>query len=529
MAGARKAKRRAKKRCRKPLKVRSRVVRRKGKRRREYYCARPHRGKPKPPAQGGSPTPTPTPSPPVVVPPPPPAVSGPPVEGVPVYDGPFGRREAERLLWRAGFGPTRGQGDALAQFGVQGAVRSLTRPQVPEQLIGPEPPGGRANPLIGNGNDHLWWFDRMVRTNRPLIERMTLIWHDWFATSNTGVNSVTMMLTQNEMFRREGLGPFRQLLLNIASDGAMLKWLNGTANKKGRPNENYARESMELFSLGADRGAYTEFDVREMARAHTGWASDPDPEGQGDARINFRIWPPIHDQGEKTIFGQTGNFDWADATRLCWEHPLHPSFLVDKLWSYFIPTPPDDGTRAALEGAYTAGGSVVLPLVEAILMHPDLYRGESMVKPPVVFAAGLVRTLGKGVGGAIFTWTEMAGQRLFYPPNVDGWHDHAWLDTTTMRARWMIVYYLLNDGWIDMGSQEAATYDPAETPSRAVARALDFWGDPPFSDASREALERWAAETLSVMSTGLTPSQRRAMRQNALRHLVGASPDLQLC
>ena len=523
MARAPKAKRRARKRCRKPLKLRSRVVRRKGRRRREYYCAPPrrrrHKAEPAPPPAAGLPE-----SP--ALPPPPPAISGPPVEGVPVYDGPFGLREAERLLWRAGFGPTPGQADALASFGVEGAVRSLTRPQVPEQLIGPEPPEGRVNPLTGNGNDHLWWFDRMVRTNRPLIERMTLIWHDWFATSNVGVNSVRMMLDQNEKFRSGGLGSFHQMLLNVASDGAMIRWLN-KGNKKGKPNENYARESMELFTLGADRGAYTEMDVREMARCHTGWASDPSPDGDG--RVNYRIWPPIQDQGEKTIFGQSGNFDWADASRLCWEHPMHPSFLVDKLWGYFIPTPPDDRTRRALEAAYTARGLVVLPLVEAILMHPDLYRGESMVKQPVVFAAGLARALGKGVGGALFTWTEIAGQRLFYPPNVDGWHHEAWLDTTTIRARWMLVYYLLSDRWIDMDSQDAATYDPAETPSQAVSRALAFWGGPPFSDASREALERWAAASLSGTSTTLTPSQRRAMRQNALRQLVGASPDLQVC
>ena len=133
----------------------------------------------------------------------------------------------------------------------------------------------------------------MVRTNAPLIERMTLIWHDWFATSNDGVGSQRLMLFQNEMLRRHALGSFRDLLLDVTNDPAMLMWLSGVCNRKGAPNENYARELMELFTLGADRGAYTEDDVREQARALTGWTglkdagrrrSSSDPSGTTTAR-----------------------------------------------------------------------------------------------------------------------------------------------------------------------------------------------------------------------------------------------------
>jgi Protein of unknown function (DUF1800) len=521
--GKARPKRSRKKRCRKPLKARSRVVVRKGKRRRVQYCAKPRKPRRKRLRRPAAPPVTTPP----VVPPPPRGVSGPAIPGVPVYDGPFGRREAERLLWRAGFGPTPGQGAAFAKLGVDAAVRSLTRPQAPEQLIGPEPKGnggGALNPQGAHGNDHMWWFDRMIRTNRPLTERMTLVWHDWFATSNATVDSVRMMFIQNEMFRRDGLGSFRQLLLNVASDGAMLKWLNGWVNKAGRPDENYSRESMELFTLGEGRG-YTEMDVREMARAHTGWAADRSPVGW----VNFHIEPKLQDRGVKTIFGKSGKFDWADASNLCCDHPLHPSFVVEKLWSYFIPTPPPQDTRERMERAYVAGGHVVLPLVEAILMHPDLYRGEAMVKPPVVYAAGLCRARGEGVDGdALFTWTEMAGQRLFHPPNVDGWKDQAWLDTTTTRARWMMVYHLLSDVWIDFESQAGSTYDPTESPGLAVQRALDFWGDPLLSDASRQALTSWAASCLPPTRNAREASQVRAVRQNALRQLVGVAPDLQV-
>jgi uncharacterized protein (DUF1800 family) len=410
-------------------------------------------------------------------------------------------------------------------MGLSAAVRSLTRPSGAEVLTGPEPSGPRDAPLSPQdlpGHDHLWWLDRMVRTNRPFVERMTLVWHDWFATSNAGtVNSPYLMLLQNDMFRRNGLGSFLQLLLDVTSDGAMLKWLNLWLSSKGKPDENYGREAMELFTLGADRGAYTETDVREMARALAGWSASYSTElGWHD----FAPLPRRQDTGEKTIFGKSGTFDWQDACRLCVEHPMHPSFLVTKLWGYFIPTPPDESTRKKLEAAYVANGYSVRQVVEAILMHPDLYMGEQMVKPPVVFAAGLLRARGTRVDGAMLTWCEIAGQRLFYPPNVNGWDDDAWLDTSTMRARWILVQSVLADSLAT-----GASYDAGETASTAVARALAFWGNPPLSAASRTLLQNWAASCLPATSNQQEAARARADRQNGLRHLIGASPDLQVC
>ena len=125
-------------------------------------------------------------------------------------------------------------------------------------------------PFDAWGHDHVWWLDRMVRTSRPLVERMALVWHDWFATSNSAVGSQRLMLNQNELFRTQALGSFHELLLDVTKDPAMLLWLNGSDNSKDSPNENYAREMMELFTLGADRG-YGEADVRQQARALTGF------------------------------------------------------------------------------------------------------------------------------------------------------------------------------------------------------------------------------------------------------------------
>jgi len=176
--------------------------------------------------------------------------------GVSVYQGPFGREQAERLLWRAGFGPRPGEAEALAKLGLGDAVHSLTRPGA-ERFVGPAPRDDRGRGLAPGdawGHDHLWWLDRMVRTSRPLVERMTLVWHDWFATSLAGVGSQKLMLNQNKLLRRLSLGSFDSILREITKDPAMLIWLSGTENTRWSPNENYARELMELFTLGAGRG-----------------------------------------------------------------------------------------------------------------------------------------------------------------------------------------------------------------------------------------------------------------------------------
>jgi uncharacterized protein (DUF1800 family) len=215
--------------------------------------------------------------------------------------------------------------------------------------------------------------------------------------------------------------------------------------------------------------------------------------------------------------------------RLVLENPLHPSFFVMKLWSYFVPTPPDAGTQGALEAMYRDSGYGIRPVVEAILMHPDFHAGGAMVKPPVVYAAGLLRTAGRGIDRGEWSWLcGNAGQQLFYPPDVSGWNDAAWLDTSRWLARFQLPMYAFNpvDRWagaVDPWGGYSATED-ADT---ALANAMDSLHNPAIGADARQALRDFARRCLPATMTSLEESVWRGMRQNALRQLIATCPDYQ--
>jgi hypothetical protein len=438
--------------------------------------------------------------------------------------------QARRLLWRAGFGPTSGQAQALVGQPLEQVVLSLTRPSGAPTLTGPEPVGEDGKPLEPDtawGDDHCWWLDRMVRSDQQLVERMTLIFHDWFATSNAQVDSQPLMLEQNELLRSMALGKFDELFLAVTTNPAMLLFLNGTSNDKWDPNENYAREMMELFSLGADRGAYTEDDVREMARTLTGWRNEWS-EARGS--YDFRFDQSYHDTGAKTVFAQTGKWSYEDAVRLCVTHPLHPSFFVTKLWGYFIASEPSEATLASLQGIYTDSEYSIRAVVEAILQHPDLYEGPELVIPPVVYNAGLLRSISRPIDTTAWAWLSAnAGQQLFYPPNVSGWDFTRWLDTSTARARWEIASYVTAktypDPWPATGEP---AYSDTESADEALGNALAYWAGPSLSCESEACIAAFARTCLQEPLAEWERSPYRAMRQNALRMLIATAPDMQV-
>ena len=518
LSGRKKRKKHKRKRCR--------VVKRKklvhGKRKtvkvRKCKPRKKAKPKPKPPLYVA---PAFVPAPPVPRPPAPPrlrTIKSP----IAVYAGVFGPAQANRLAWRAGFGPRPGQVGQLAALDLEGAVMSFTRPTGDAPLDGPEPMNGTSpiNPASDDGAFN-YWLDRMVRSRHQLVERLALVFHDWWATRRDGVSTNAEMLNQTNIFRAHGLGSFRAMARAVTTDPAMLQFLDGMSNRRGAVNENYGRELMELFTLGADRGAYTETDVREIAKSLSGWTAT-----YSNGWTNWR-WDEQGrwDFSTKTVFGKSGRFTWEDAVELVLTHPLHPSFFVRKLWSYFIPTPPDAATSAALEKHYVANGLQIRPVLEAILCSPQFYAGAQMVKPPVVLMAGLMRATGRGIeNNEWWNKSDRAGQRLYYPPDVSGWNDNRWLDTNTTVGRWEAVGVALAGKMVK--NADADVY-PEQTAEAAVAAALAFWGDPPVSSEARAQLLAFARAVVPATGKPLDLARLRAQRYNALRQLVAAGPDHQ--
>jgi uncharacterized protein (DUF1800 family) len=440
---------------------------------------------------------------------------------VAVYDGKFTEEQATRLLWRAGFGPRPGDAERLAKLGMHGAVAALTRPQGAARLIGAAPHDDHGEPLdpINTwGEDHCWWLDRMVRSDQPLIERMTLVWHSWFATSEEASNA-RLMIKQNWMMRRHALGNFRQLLLDVTVDPAMLLWLNGNTNYKDSPNENYGREMLELFALGADRG-YDQHDVHQNSRALTGWTNDWD-EQRGP--VNFRFEPSLHDYGVKRIFGHRGRFDWRDSCRLAVAHPDHPSFFVGKLWGYFVGAELPRATAHALQRTYVRSGYEIRPLVEAILRHPLFYEGPRLVTPPVVWTAGLLRGSRQTITTTSWSWiAQLTGQVLFQPPNVSGWNYAQWLDTSRWAGRLEAVDVALQNHVLE---GKIYPFGLRENAKQAYQHAIDFWGGGPLSGQAQDNLFALGRRIARGQTEQWQQVPFRQLRQNALRVLIPMTPD----
>ncbi len=246
-----------------------------------------------------------------------------------------------RLFWRAGFGPTPREVRHWTRAGRARAIAHVVHgPKGGGALLGPRPTvkGRPIDPLNEYGHDVLWWLDRMVRSTWPLQEKLTLFWHDHFATRD---QDTPLMLRQNRMLRQYGMGSFRRLLRQVTRDPAMQLFLSLADSHKDSPNENYARELMELFTLAA---GYDERDVREAARALTGWRVS-----RRDGQVNGTWFDKErHDDGVKRLLGHRGRLGTQEVLDLVVDKPRHAPFLVSKLWDFFVTEPLDKGTRRAL-------------------------------------------------------------------------------------------------------------------------------------------------------------------------------------
>jgi uncharacterized protein (DUF1800 family) len=284
-----------------------------------------------------------------------------------------------------------------------------------------------------------WWLYRMLYTPHPLRERVTLLWHNHFATSAAKVTQLPLMLRQNQLLREHALGSFRPLLLQISRDPAMLIWLDSNSNTKGKPNENYAREVMELFSLGV--GNYTEQDIQEAARAFTGWRAEGG---------EYVFEKSLHDFDAKTVLGQTGEWNGDDVVRILLDQDVAARFLIRKLFREFISeveTPSDELIEpladALRKADYDISACLGTMLRSRLFFSEQAYRRR--MKSPVEYVVGLLKTFDAKVSlEDLARAMEGLGQSLFAPPNVKGWDGGAaWLNSATLLARHNLAWRLV--------------------------------------------------------------------------------------
>jgi hypothetical protein len=361
----------------------------------------------------------------------------------PTEKDPWDLKKVAHLHRRAGFGATRSELQRDLKAGMEASVHRFLSPPALTAEQTQVLQGLRQGVLASGDSDRLkaFWLYRILYDPDPLTEKLTLFWHSHFATSNRKVRSLALMLGQNELFRRRALGEFAALLTDIIPDPAMLIWLDGESSRRERPNENFAREFLELFTLGPRN--YTEQDIREAARAFTGWIRAG---GQGfNTTPTFRFDKAQVDPGKKTFLKQTGAWQAADIVRITLEQPAASMFLCRKLYQFFVSEAAEPPAKLLqpLADEFRQHKYSLRHVLGIILRSREFYSTAAYrqrIKGPVEFSAGLVRSLEVLRADvrllALAVACDRQGQELFYPPNVKGWDGgRTWINSTTILER----------------------------------------------------------------------------------------------
>ena len=369
-----------------------------------------------------------------------------------------------------------------------------------------------------------WWLLRMINTKRPLQEKMTLFWHGILTSASAKVGKGPYMYNQNQLFRKHALGHYGTLLKAVSKDPAMLVWLDSRRNKKSAPNENFARELMELFSMGI--GHYTETDVRESARAFTGW---------GLKRKEFFFRSNHHDFGFKTFLGESGDFDGDDIVDIIMKQPVAAEFISRKLFEYFAYDAPDPDTVARLADTFRSSKQSIKAVVREILTSTEFYSSRAYrtkIKSPVEMVASTVRTLGIETDGKVLLKpTNNMGQSLFNPPDVSGWPGGlTWINSST------IVHRLNFANQIATARRRNFRFDPYEIVAQlnitSVEGMVDYFisvlldGNVPPQE--REILVAYVRAMENIPVSLGKKNHIADEKLRSLVYLVMASPDYQL-
>jgi len=488
----------------------------------------------------------------------------------------FGYDEARHLLWRAGFGGTPAQIQTLASWGLDKAVEHLVDYRsVPFEPVEPDefdkdimrPPTEserRAYQRARERQDEetlarfrlerqrrqrsdreqmrrlrLWWLERMIETPRPLEEKMALFWHGHFATSYRKIEDSYHMFLQNQRFRAQAVGNFGELLFEIIRDPAMLRYLDNDRSRKGRPNENLARELMELFSLG--EGHYTERDIKEGARALTGYTFEDD---------EFVFREGNHDAGAKRILGVSGRLDGDDFCKAILVQRACSTFMATKLYRFFVADVPDD-LREADPAVRRAIGDLadtmlraryeIAPVLKRLFTSEHFYHESvrlEQIKSPVQLVVGAVRSLLTPVRdlSILADALDLMGQNLFFPPSVKGWEGgRSWINTSTLFVRQNILSYLLT-GRTPSGYDPSARTDPYD-PSPLLSELRN--ADPKAPSDPERLVDYLLRFTLGRSPSGARPELTEFVRSHGGEPsrsvvtgtllLISAMPEYQLC
>lgn len=370
----------------------------------------------------------------------------------------------QHLLWRAGFGPAVEQLGDLSNFSPQQFYKALVKAsdkkpdyinvadnylqglmmgidqvgRVQQKELSPEEKKKRQQKSReGIRNLNLYWLNEMVNSSAQLREKMAFFWHGHFACRNLNIFYQQGLL---DVIRRNALGNFGTLLKEVSKSAAMLNFLNNQQNRKGHPNENFAREVMELFTLG--RGHYTEQDIKEAARAFTGWAAN--------AKGDFLFRKGQHDDGNKTLLGQTGDFEGDDVLDILLEQKQTARFISKKIYQFFVNDKPDTQKIEWMAERFYKSNYDIAQLMEDVFTSDWFYDEKNIgtkIKSPVELLAGIQRMLPMTIENAesLIVLQRLLGQMLFYPPNVAGWAGgKTWIDSSTLMMR-MRIPQLIND------------------------------------------------------------------------------------
>jgi uncharacterized protein (DUF1800 family) len=411
----------------------------------------------------------------------------------------------------------------------------------------------------------MWWLRQMQVTTRPLQEKLALFWHGHFATSAQKVQSSAANSHILDVFRMHGAGNFETLVTEVGKSPAMLQYLDNTQNVRGKPNENWARELLELFTIGI--GNYTEKDIKEAARAFTGWTF----EGADGFRFNIAQ----HDFGAKTFMGQRGLFEGRDIIRIVLEQPATATFIARKLWEYFAYPDPSAELVDELGAVFREAKYDIKALLRTVFTSREFYSERAMrqqIKSPAQYVVQLIDALDVNVfsesavsryGRQAYTLLVLTmarmGQNLFYPPNVKGWEgNRAWINTNTLLARYNFAGFLIN-GRVDTGRrrleldetesdldrlerefqqlrQASAPFEPerffAQYDGKPVGEMIDAVAQH-FDVALDRDQRRVIINALDAADArGTTRFFRAAVGTNRLRgvvHLVVSAAEAQLC